>query len=193
MSYTNIEETRPVRSEDFSFVSNEINLLWKQREFRASLYEVEKKRPGVEPVVVRREIESVVGRRSTLREDYDPSGRVTHHFHDSKVHELRRSGSEIASTSSLTSDTTASVYEHFLFRYKELPQTVSSQQVILIEAPGVLNMWSNWNRLILAIISEMVSRRGNSITSTIRAYSFSSSHFYFSDTGEGDRGIFEYI
>jgi hypothetical protein len=53
---------------------------------------------------------------------FDLSGHVIHHGqHD--VYELRRSHSEISQSTSLTSDTTASVYEHHLFRLAEMPQT----------------------------------------------------------------------
>jgi hypothetical protein len=70
LSYTNIEETRSYRSHSSGLESAGVNLLWRQKEFRASIYDGDKKRPysWVEPTITHRETDPVPRRSSTLHE-----------------------------------------------------------------------------------------------------------------------------
>jgi hypothetical protein len=136
LSYTSIEEQRSIRSRASTVDTGTVNLLWRQQEFRASLYEADRKRPPLAEPTIRRETEPIIRRRSTIRGDYDPPGignslsietllipgHITHHFHYAEVHELKRSHSELGkSTSSLASDAPSSVYDQHLHRQADLP------------------------------------------------------------------------
>lgn len=122
LSYNNIEETRSYRSQSSINETPEVHLLWRQKEFRASLYEGDKKRGHVEPAASRRETDPIMRRSSTIRDDHSPPGHVTTHYQHSEIFELKRSYGELSQSNLwLTSDTTDSVYEHHLFRLKDLP------------------------------------------------------------------------
>ncbi|KAI6207132.1 hypothetical protein M3Y94_00994900 [Aphelenchoides besseyi] len=110
LSYTNIGETRRSRTSTAVSELSDVQLLWRRSEFRASLYE-----PNRRVVVereVRRETDPIVRRQ--------PSASTA----ASDIQELRRSTSEVGrSMSSISSDTVSSVYDQHLFLRLEMPFT----------------------------------------------------------------------
>ncbi|KAI6181302.1 hypothetical protein M3Y98_00814600 [Aphelenchoides besseyi] len=108
LSYTNIGDTRRSRTSTVVSELSDVQLLWRRTEFRASLYE-----PNRRVVVereVRRETDPIVRRQ--------PSASTA----ASDIQELRRSTSEVGrSMSSISSDTISSVYDQHLFLRLEMP------------------------------------------------------------------------
>ncbi|CAD5221417.1 unnamed protein product [Bursaphelenchus okinawaensis] len=109
-------------------------LLWKDREFRASVLEIDRnyqrdllledRKRGIltDPLKRKAADSAVIRRRTTIREDYSPAKHYTGHFYDSEVHELRRSSDELGySTSTIhSSEKVPEVYDVMLFRSMEM-------------------------------------------------------------------------